>query len=271
MKTTNIYSNTPERTAAFRQMALAPNEDIPIFEMNDTTARDLNVIWSSVEDLATRWRGGRDARIIDKPTNRQEFWGAFAAENVTPHLPVAKEFIEKSTGLDKTAIDLGCGNSQTTRLLLERGWKVTAIDSSRPTLEIVKSKNEKEFKSRQLTLIKTDATTFVPKEPVDLVIASDVLPYTDPSKFQDSWTKIHDTFIKEDGFLIGTLFIVPTEPESIPHINVMKEFGGWALPDRRMVRALLTQTGYEVQTCRYRKDLDLEPMAVQFVAQKKTP
>jgi hypothetical protein len=58
-------------------------------------------------------------------------------------------------------------------------------------------------------------------------------------------------------------------------MNLLKEMGAWFLPDRRMVRPLLTQAGYEIKTCKYRMDepkLKLnEQMCIQFIAEKKTP
>ena len=57
-------------------------------------------------------------------------------------------------------------------------------------------------------------------------------------------------------------------------MNLLKDMGAWFLPDRRMVRPLLTQAGYEIKTCKYRMDDPkikvTEQMCIQFIAQKKT-
>lgn len=266
----SIVPKTPETAAVFRLMLQAPNDEKPIVEMNDETARNMDVIWSSIEDVATRWRGGKDSCFPGMPMDRKEFWGAFAQDHNARPLPVVEEFIGSSLGKGKTAIDLGCGNSPTAKPLLQRGWRVIAVDNSISSLNVLAAQNKAEVASGQLSIINEDVTTFVPSEPADLVVAADIFPYIDPTKFRATWTKVHDTFIKERGFLIGTLFRSATQPKDVPVMNMMKEMGAWFLPDRRMVRPLLTQAGYEIKTCKYRiDDPDIDPICIQFIAEKK--
>ena len=105
-----IFPKNLESIKLFQQIIQAPDDEKPLVEMNDTTARNMSIICSSIEALATRWRGRNDIRMPGMPTNRQAFWGAFSADHVPEPLPVANEFIESQNGQNKTAIDLGCGN-----------------------------------------------------------------------------------------------------------------------------------------------------------------
>lgn len=272
MNTVNIYPNNSQTQQDFRNMSQAPNEDTTIVEMNEVTSKDIKVIWASVEALAARWRGGANIHFPGMPTDRKEFWGTyFAINRHVDLLPVAKEFIESTSGQGKTAIDLGCGNSPATKLLLEKGWHVIAVDYSKPALDMLASQHKDKIASGQLEIIEEDASKFEPSAPVDLVIAADSLPYLDPSKFRATWSKIHDVFLKEKGFLVGSLFRAHTKPELTPVMNVWKEMGAWFLPDRRMVKPLLTHSGYEIKTCKYRIDAPNEEAAcIQFIAEKKT-
>lgn len=261
----------PDNKEVLRQIALAPNEE-PVVEMNDKTARDINVIWNSIQDAATRWRGNRDSYFPGMPADRKEFWGAFAKDHKTSSLPVVEEFIGNSEGKGKTAIDLGCGNSPAAKLLLQRGWSVIAVDNSRSALNVLAEQNKAAIRSGQLSIIEADISTYIPSQPVDLVIAADVFSYIDPSNFRNTWIKVHDVFIKKNGFLVGSLFRSAVNQKQVPLMNLLKEMGAWLLPDRRMVRPLLTEAGYEIKTCKYRKDdselkLD-EQMCIQFIAKK---
>ncbi len=266
-----VVPNSQEALDAFRQIILAPNEETSIVEMNDETARNIDVIWASVESVAARWRGTQEVHYPGMPMDRKEFWGAFSADHEPGSLPVVEEFVKKSRGEGKTAIDLGCGNSPSVPLLLQRGWRVIAVDNSRSSLDILSSRNKAAVASGQLSIIEADVAAYTPPESADLVIASDIFPYINPTKFRATWTKIHDVFIKKNGFLIGTLFRSAPSAQEVPPMNLMKEMGAWFLPDRRMVRPLLTHAGYEIKTCNYRIDgPNMEPLCIQFIAEKKT-
>ncbi|VHO02137.1 class I SAM-dependent methyltransferase [Candidatus Rhabdochlamydia sp. T3358] len=273
-----VVQDNPQTKKAFVKMLQAPIEE-PIVEMNEETARDINVIWNSIN--MADWRGKQNICVPGMPRDRKEFWGAFAGDHKAASLPVFEQFIKDTSGKGKIAIDLGSGNSPAVNSLLEKEWRVIAVDYSQSALDVLKAKNKAAVESGQLKIIKEDVSTYVPLEPVDLVVAADIFSYIDPAQFRDTWTKVHDVFIKESGFLIGTLFRSDCKPQQkvqqvrqIQQINFLKELGAWFLPDRRMVRPLLKQAGYEIKTCLYRIDIpeieQREQMCIQFVAEKKT-
>lgn len=266
-----LVPKTPETMAIILRIVAAP-ADQPIVEMNDETARNMGIIWRSIDVIATRWRGRSECRIPGQPMDRREMWGVFASDCKGEHqiLPALVDFIGTGRGEGKVAIDLGCGESAAAALLLQRGWTVIAIDNSRPALEVFREMHSAEIASGQLRVIEADATEFTPSAPVDLVVAADVLPYLDPAQFRTTWTRVHDLFLKQKGIFVGSLFREATHPADLVNTNIMKEMGAWLLPDRRMVRPLLTAAGYEIRSCTFRKDPGIkEPFCMQFVAEKK--
>jgi len=270
----SIVPKNQETINAFHQIQLAPNDETPIVEMNEETSRNIDIIWASIQATFPRWRGNKDSRYPGLPVDRKEFWGFFAKNfNPAPPLPILKDFVGSSCGEGKTAIDLGCGNGTTTKLLLQRGWHVIAIDHSPSILSALATRNKTEVESGQLRLIEADVTAYTPSEPVDLVVAIDTFSYIDPLKFRETWSKVHDLFIKKNGSLIGTLFRAAPNPQEqqLMRMNLLKELGIWFLSDRRMVRPLLMKAGYEIKKCMYQEDerTTEEQMCIQFVAEKK--
>lgn len=82
-----------EAMKAYLQMLLEPCDDF--VEMDDTTARDINVIWASIENLATRWRGSQEINMPPYPRDRKQFWRAFTPDDTSKNssLPVDKASI----------------------------------------------------------------------------------------------------------------------------------------------------------------------------------
>jgi hypothetical protein len=261
----NIYPADPQAMVAFNARLNEPG-DSPLVEMNDQSARDIGIIWKSIASLAEKWRGHGDLCFPGQPTSRDALWGDFAS-GPTEVLPVVAEFLNRSTGQGKVAIDLGCGNAPAMGILLAKGWRVIAVDSSRSALNILVKQNPSAIATGQLVVVEDDMATFIPDQPADLVIAADSLAYTDPAKFQALWHKIHDIYVKEGGFLVGSLFKSTNQQVQLPVMNGMKELGAWFLHDRRMVRPLLTHAGYEVEKCIFRiEDRSKDPLCIQFIA-----
>ncbi len=73
------------------------------------------------------------------PNNRQK-------ETLLKALSLFEE--DSSPGSGKMAIDLGCGHGPDTLELLKRGWTVTAIDSQKEGLDIIKNKALPEWSER---------------------------------------------------------------------------------------------------------------------------
>lgn len=266
-----IWPNTETTLHDFFRRLHGPYEDKPIVPMDENNARNMDVIWASLEDLSKRWRGHYPMMQPDLPTDRRVFWARFAKNRQTSLLPVVTEFVAGQDGKGKLAIDLGCGNSPAVKSLLNRGWRVLAVDNSPGCLDILAKANTEAVASGQLKIREADMVDFKSTEPADLVLAEDSFPYLDPAKFRQTWEKIHRTCLKDGGFLVGSFFRAPVHEADIGVANMFKEMGAWLFPDRRMVRALLSQTGYDVKTCRFHNEGTQEPLCIQFIAQKKKP
>lgn len=101
-------------------------------------------------------------------------------------------FEEKSgTNSDKTAIDLGCGHGPDTLELLKRGWTVTAIDSQKDGLEIIKGMISPEW-SERLQLRQSEFEGLKLQKAL-LVNASLCLFFSRPDYFNDIWNEIVDS------------------------------------------------------------------------------
>ena len=198
--------------------------------------------------------------------NRRQFWGAYAESKKGTGLEIATEWIAASDGQGKVAVDLGCGNSDITACLLLRQWRVIAIDYAPGVVRHLTQSYQPAIDKKQLQCVQGDVATVNLDQPVDLVIASDIFPYIDPSKFRATWEKIHRFFLKEGGILIGSLFCFGKDHRQI---NMLKEMGAWFLLDTSTALALAEQTGYKVLDHRIRHRGDTDPICFQFILQKK--
>lgn len=262
----NLYPSDHAGKVAFEKILNQKIEKPPV-KMNATNVKNIDIIWNLIKSAGDTWRGKKESHVPGMPMDRKKYWGEYARMQPSAPLPLAVEFLMQSAGEGKVAIDLGCGNGPATALLLERGWRVIAVDSSSLALAVLGAKYKDAVDSGRLTLIEADILTYIPEEPADLVLAADILSYVDPAQFRTTWMKIHDSFIKPQGFLIGNLHFLIDAKRTI---NGMKEQGAWFLYDERMVEPLLTSTGYDIKKCQHRDDgANKLPICKQFIAQKK--
>jgi SAM-dependent methyltransferase len=262
MSSTVRIASSPEERIAFQNILETPPET-PIVEMNDETARDINVIWASIKAAANGWLGAQNSCFPKMPVDRKEFWGAFAKNYEHEPLPVLGKLLETlPQGEGRTAIDLGCGDSPAVPLLLQKGWRVLAVDNSRSVLDFLTANNKAAVDPGQLTIVQADVA--------DLVIAANVLPYINPNGFRQTWEKIHHACVKKGGYFVGSLFRSAPSEKEVMYMNSLKAMGAWFLPDRRIVRPLLTEAGYKINTCKFHVvDVNRLPLCIQFVAEKK--
>jgi len=238
-------------------------------EMKEAEARDIEKIWKAIKELGATWLGEKPSRMPGMPSDRREFWAHFAMQSIPDSSPLITNFIEDSNGSGKTAIDLGCGSGVITQLLVDKGWKVISVDFSGKVLKTVQAYADLFGFKDKIATVQSDVNDFEPAEPVDLIVAEDVLMYTDPTRFEELWGRI-SAWVKEEGHFLGT-FLHKSPKQNERFLNQMEEMGAWGLPDRRMVRPLLTSAGYKVIHCKFRRDKSLpEPVCIEFVAKKLT-
>jgi SAM-dependent methyltransferase len=136
------------------------------------------------------------------------------------------------------AVDLGCGISTTAVTLLERGWKVYAVDSSFSVLNTLTQKismmGKKWIEDGQLVLVNQAIEEYEYPEKVDLVTAIDSLPYCDPKKIEQIFCKAKHA-LRPQGVLVCSLF--PYQDPCRDHM-LRKIFGGW-MTTKNVVEAVM--------------------------------
>lgn len=164
-------------------------------------------------------------------------------------------------GSEKTALDLGCGAGVSTLFLLERGWKVVAMDADQLMLGRLEESAKSWIENGQLEVIQADIHQVELSKKFDLVIANDVFPYLNPKSLFQIWVKIHQA-LNQRGFFIGSFF-----DESR---RTMDENPGlWVVPNQEFVKQLLKRFGYETETLQNRIKTDKKSSVVEFLARKQ--
>lgn len=100
----------------------------------------------------------------------------------------AKELSEEKN-YSKTALDLGCGTGRDTLYLLEKCFKVTAIDVEAEAIEIVREKCVT-ARFSEFTLYVSRLETVKFSEQYDLVSSNLTLSFIPPDNFKNVWSNI---------------------------------------------------------------------------------
>ena len=128
--------------------------------------------------------------------------GYFAARADRPPRPLLVEAVELFDDPGH-AVDLGAGGGIDTRFLLDRGWRVTAIDNSP---DAVRRLTELDGAvDGRLRVRQADLTGDLDLEPVELLHAGFSLPFCPPSRFPALWRQVEAALIG-GGVLAGQLF-----------------------------------------------------------------
>lgn len=160
-------------------------------------------------DSSSLWSDVQTRKKISKP--------------LSPYIEKALTILEERN-IDKgVAVDLGCGISPTIFNLLERGWKVYAVDNSIHVLSDLSTQitalKISCFETGQLVLLNENIENFEFPEKVDLVIATDALPYCNPKKIQEIFCRMHDALLP-NGIAVFNLYLSN-------HIKVYPLFSTW--------------------------------------------
>jgi SAM-dependent methyltransferase len=203
--------------------------------------------------------------------DRNDLWGGLTkkpfplCDNLKSSLSrFYKERIE--TG---TAVDLGCGNCESTTYLLQMGWKVIAVDSSEIALENLQQRANRLdptwIQNKHLTLVCQDMETYRFPRNTQLVLAQNSLMCCNPEKIGDLFKKIYAS-LAVGGRLIGN-FYLPPKDQMIEGLH-RKFFGTW-FANKPVVNFLLDNTGFQKEFCAYANYTLLEgPQSIEFVARK---
>jgi SAM-dependent methyltransferase len=101
------------------------------------------------------------------------------------------------------AVDLGCGDGRDTRAMLDRGWRVLAIDAEPAAIERLRARVPPAARDRLETLVTSFEEARWPE--ADLVNAGFALPFCAPDRFDEVWQRVRGS-IAPGGRFAGHLF-----------------------------------------------------------------
>lgn len=176
-------------------------------------------------------------------SDRNEIWNEFQVNNsiTIPPFSLVNRAITHLQAHDiqnGVAVDLGCGVSPTVVHLLERGWKVYAVDSSSSVLATLTQKisllEKNWIENGQLVLVNQSIEDFKFPEKVHLITAIESIPYCDPEQIDKIFLKIKNALFPQ-GVFVANLF-----PYHHPAVDNMLRgmFGAW-LTTRNVVEAII--------------------------------
>lgn len=158
-------------------------------------------------------------------------------------------FFEKQPIQKKIAIDLGCGISPTAYHLLERGWKVYAIDVSMQVLSDLATQianlRKPWVENEQLILLNQNMETFEIFEKVHLVIAIDSLPHCTPEKVEDIFKRIKNSLLPNGRVLCNTYLS--------KHHKIHQFIGTWTAK-KSVIETIIRKTNFALITAQENKD-----------------
>jgi tellurite methyltransferase len=136
-------------------------------------------------------------------------WNAYyrQLEGRTPRpllLQVLEHFeADVSTDATRTAIDLGCGDGTESAHLLERGWRVVAIDAQAEALRRLEARIPASRRERLEARVARFEALRLPR--ADLIYAGLSLPFCAPTHFEALWMTILEA-LGGGGRFAGQLF-----------------------------------------------------------------
>ena len=130
------------------------------------------------------------------------------------------------------AIDLGCGDGTESVALLERGWKVLAVDGEPAAIKRLMEKAPRESQLHLQTRVAKFEDVQLPT--VDLLHASLSIPFCHPKHFPALWGQVTNA-VKSGGRFAGQFFgvrdswIVNTEMTFLTEDQVRALFGDFEI------------------------------------------
>jgi len=214
----------------------------------------------------------------------KSFWNYFQTtpygeDNPIPDLVKEHFFTMLKKGEKKCGLDLGSGTGALTIAMLNRNWRMVAIDSSREANLILREHanftNPDWLKKNKLIAIEKDITKYnFPDTQFDLVIANCFFRYVNPEKLQQIWKNIFKS-LKGGGYLVGNFLRTAKKGDFTPKgMERAKRFealtyhrGAWLVGSLQEVRNMIIATKL---TCIILKEIKSNGVIrIEFLAQKK--
>ncbi|MGF1517368.1 MAG: class I SAM-dependent methyltransferase [Nodosilinea sp.] len=133
-----------------------------------------------------------------------QYYQAVEGRPPRPTLVKALEYHDLAADvLPKFAVDLGCGDGRDTVELLNRGWRVLAIDGEAEAIARLRQRSDCARTYLETRVQRFETLTLPPD--ISLVNASFCLPFCPPEQFPDLWDEIVATLAR-GGRFCGQLF-----------------------------------------------------------------
>lgn len=133
-----------------------------------------------------------------------QYYQAVEGRPPRPTLIKALEYhAQAPDALPKFAVDLGCGDGRDTVELLNRGWRVLAIDGEPEAIARLRQRSDCRRTHLETRVQRFEDLTLPPD--ISLVNASFCLPFCPPNQFPDLWDEIVATLAPGRRFC-GQLF-----------------------------------------------------------------
>ncbi|PSN12008.1 class I SAM-dependent methyltransferase [filamentous cyanobacterium CCT1] len=133
-----------------------------------------------------------------------QYYQAVAGRPPRPTLLKALEYHDQAPeALPKFAVDLGCGDGRDTVELLNRGWRVLAIDGETEAIARLRQRDDCGRTHLETRVQRFEDLTLPPD--ISLINASFCLPFCPPEQFPDLWDEIVAT-LALGGRFCGQLF-----------------------------------------------------------------
>ncbi|ACQ78871.1 Methyltransferase type 12 [Beutenbergia cavernae DSM 12333] len=141
---------------------------------------------------------------MTRPTTARSNWAGYYAAGEGRDVRDLVVRGAAATAAPGRALDLGCGDGTETAWLLERGWRVWALDVTPEAMPLVRAKAEAARAGDRLDTVVADlATAALPA--ADLVLACASLPFVEPGAFDGAWSRVRAA-LRPGGVLAVNLF-----------------------------------------------------------------
>ncbi len=138
-----------------------------------------------------------------------DYYRAIAGRGPRPLLQAALSLFPEAAG-GRLAIDLGCGDGTETLFLLDRGWRVLAVDGEPEAIALLCERVPAADRGRLAARLASFADLALP--PADLIFAGFSLPFCPPEAFATLWPRL----------------VAALRPAGVLAVHLFGDRDGWA-------------------------------------------
>lgn len=157
--------------------------------------------------------------------------------------------IKKTKTEQPVVVDIGCGRSIQAIDLLRQGWKVICVDKSQQLINLLiedaKKANRIWLEQNQLIPKCEQVEDFEWPAHVDLIVASNSLPFFNPSNLEELMDNIYRA-LNPGGYFIGNFYCANLIGDQKKQTITRELMNVWLLHNPSQGRTLLQNQGYHI-------------------------